>query len=81
MTKNCLIYTILVINLKIDLLKKFNLNLGYILIETPDPNNLDYMLYKVSYQKFIDIFWSNNFLTINSRDKLWGFVTRGIVFN
>lgn len=31
--------TILVIYLRMDLLEKFNLNLGYILIRASDPNN------------------------------------------
>lgn len=47
--KDYLVYTILVIYLEIDLLEKFNLNLGYILIKTPNFNNQDDKLYKMLY--------------------------------
>lgn len=68
--KDYLVYTILVIYLETDLLKKFNLNLGYILIKTLDPDNQENILYKTSYQKLINTFWNDNFLTINHRNKL-----------
>ena len=68
--KNSLSHTILVIYLEIDLSKKFNLNLRYILIKTLDLDNQDDALYKASFTKLVDILQSNNFVTIKSKDKL-----------
>lgn len=54
--KDYLIYIILVVYLKTNLLKKFNLNLDYILIKTLDFDNQNNTLFKIFYQKFINIF-------------------------
>ncbi len=66
--------TILVIYLEMDISEKFNLNLGYILIGVSDPDNQDDAIYKASFIKLIDTLQSNNFVTTESRDKLWGLV-------
>lgn len=68
--KDVLARTLLVIHFEADLSEKFNLNLGYILKEALDPDNQDNTLYKALYQKLMDILWNDNFLTINSGDKL-----------
>ena len=39
LSKDYLVYIILVIHLETNLLKKFNLNLNYILIRAPNPDN------------------------------------------
>lgn len=70
MLKDGLVSTILVIYLKTDLLKLFNLNLSYILIKALDFDNQDNTLYKTFYEKFIDILLSINFLIANNRNKL-----------
>ena len=75
--KDALACIILVIHLKVDLSEKFYLNLGYILKGAPDPDNQDDMLYKASYQKLIDILWNDDFLIVDSGDKLWGFIPGG----
>lgn len=75
--KDCLVRTILVVHLETDLSEKFNLNLGYILTGAPDPDNQNDTLYRASYQKLMDTFRSDDFLTANSGDKLWGFVPGG----
>lgn len=67
---------ILIVYLKADLFEKFYLNLGYIRTRVPYPDNLDNMFYRTSYQKFINIFQNDNFLTANSRNKLWDFVPK-----
>lgn len=72
--KDGLAYTILVIHLKTNLSEKFNLNLGYILTRAPDSDNQDDTLYRASYHKLMDTLRNEDFLTANSRDKLWGFV-------
>lgn len=74
--KNCLAYKILLVYLEIYLLEKFNFNLGYILTGASNPDNQDNTLYRAFYLKLMNILWSDNFLTANSRDKLWGFVPR-----
>lgn len=78
---NSLACIILFVHLETNLLEKFNLNLDYILKKTSDPDNQDNTLYRASYQKLMDIFWSDNFLTGNSRDKLWSFVPTKIAFS
>lgn len=59
--------------LKTDLSEKFNLNLISILTKASNPDNQDDILYRMSYQKY-DTFQSDNFITLNSRDKLWGLI-------
>ncbi len=61
-----------------DILEKFNLNLGYILTGASDPDNQDDALYKVSFIKFMDTLRSDNFITTESGDKLWGLVPGGL---
>lgn len=56
LSKDCLVYTILIIYLEVNLSKKFNLNLDYILTKAPDLDNQNDILYKTFYQKLIDIF-------------------------
>ncbi len=75
--KDALPRTILVIHLEIDILEKFNLNLGYILTGASDPDNQDDALYKASFIKLMVTLWSNNFVTTESGDKLWGLVPGG----
>ena len=70
MIKNALLRIILVIYLKMDFLKKFNLNLEYILTRALDQNNQDNALYKVFFTKIIDILRTDNFIIIEKRDKL-----------
>ena len=53
--KDALPCTILVLYLEIDLPKKFNLNLGYILIWDLDPDNQDVVFYKVSFIKLMNM--------------------------
>lgn len=72
--KDALPYTIFVIYLEIDLLEKFNLNLGYILTGVLNLNNQDDTLYKAFVNKLIDTLLCNNFITIESGDKLWGLI-------
>lgn len=67
--KNILARIFLVIYLEKDLSEKFNFNLGYILKRVLDSDNQDDTLYKASYQKLMDTFWNDDFLTIDSRDK------------
>lgn len=62
LTKNALLYTILVIYLEINLVEKFNLNLEYILTKA--------LYYKTSFNILMDLLQSNNFITKKSRDKL-----------
>ncbi len=77
LTKDALPGTILVIHLEMDISEKFNLNLGYILTGASDPDNQDDVLYKASFIKLMDTLRSNNFVTTESRDKLWGLVSGG----
>ena len=70
LTKESLPHTILVIHLEIDLLEKFNSNLRYILTRILDLDNQDDVLYKASFTKLMDTLQSNNFVTIESGDKL-----------
>ncbi len=70
LTNDFLPRTILVIHLKINFLKKFNLNLRYILIGALDLDNQDYIQYKASFTKFMDILQSNNLVTTKRGDKL-----------
>lgn len=81
MTKNALLRKIFFIYLEIDLSKKFNLNLGYILIEALYSDNQDDVLYKASFTKLMDILRSNNFVIIETGDKLWGLILGGSVFD
>ncbi len=77
LTKDALPGTILVIHLEMDISEKFNLNLGYILTGDSDPDNQDDALYKGSFIKLMDTLRSDNFVTTESGDKLWGLVLRG----
>lgn len=58
------------IHLEIDLLKKFNLNLGYIQTRALDLNNQDNILYKTSFNKLIEMLQNDNFVIVESKDKL-----------
>ncbi len=76
--KDALPHTILVIHLEMDISEKFNLNLGYILTRASDPDNQDNALYKASFIKLMDTLRSDNFVTTESGDKLWGLVPGGL---
>lgn len=64
--KDALLRTILVINLEMDLPKKYNLNLGYILTKALDLDNQENVLYKMSFNKLMNILWNNNFIITKS---------------
>lgn len=55
LTNDALICKILVIYFKTNLLEMFKPNLGYILSETPDPDNQKNVLYKTIFIKLMDI--------------------------
>ncbi len=74
LTKDALPHTILVFHLEMNISEKFNLNLGYILTRVSDPDNQDDALYKASFIQLMDTLRSDNFVTTESGDKLWGLI-------
>lgn len=55
--------------------------LRYILIKPSNPNKQDDVLYKTSFNQLIHTLWSDNFVNIKSRDKLYDLVLKGSVFS
>lgn len=70
LTKDILLYTILVIYLDMDLLKKFNLYLGFILVRVLDIDNQDDVLSKIFFNKLMEKLQSEIFVMIKNEDKL-----------
>lgn len=68
--KDILPYTILVIYLDMDLLKKFNLYLGFILVRVLDIDNQDDVLSKIFFNKLMEKLQSEIFVIIKNEDKL-----------
>lgn len=70
LTKDILPYTILVIYLDMNLLKKFNLYLGFILVRVLDTDNQDDVLSKIFFNKLMEKLQSEIFVMIENEDKL-----------
>lgn len=69
LTKDILPYTILVIYLDMELLKKFNLYLGFILVRVLDIDNQDDVLSKIFFNKLMEKLQSEIFVMIENEDK------------